>query len=207
MKVFVTNNSTGSTVPVSVESGSTVTDAVRAAGITPDANITVRKNRADCTLSDLVCEGDKISVTRKDLKGAAEAAEGDVLQVTYEDIVNAGTKPAAVANAVVAKAMAKHAEAANERLVGVIGGLLGNAREEAPCVNRAVVEAEAALEAAKDDQKRFAYAFDQLSSKGNIFALLGFMGRKDEAHCICNKLGCAVPANNSPLWHTSVDGK
>lgn len=210
MKVFVANNSTGDNTPVTVEQSATVADALRKAGITPDGNITVRKNRENCTLSDALYDGDRISVTRKDLKGAAPDAAPDLataLQVTYEDIVNAGKATPGVANAVVAKAMQKHAEQSNEKLVKVIGGLLSEARDEGPVVNRAVAEAEAALAEAKDNQARFEYAFKRLADSGNIFALLGFLGRKDEAAFICDQLGCAVPPANSPLWHTSENGK
>jgi len=207
MKVYVVNNSTGNQEAVNVEQGATVADAVRAAGIAVDGNITVRKNRADCTTTDLVYDGDKISVTRKDLKGAAEGADAAAIQLTYDDILNAGTNPPKVESTIVAKAMAKHAEKSNEALLGVVTSLLDEARTEAPCVNRAVDDAEKALANAKDDQARFGYALNQLNTKGNIFAMLGFLGRKDQAAAICNRIGCKVPGDKDALWHTSADGK
>lgn len=215
MKVYVVNNSTGNQEAVNVEQGATVSDAVRAAGIAVDGNITVRKNRQDCTLGEAVYDGDKISVTRKDLKGAAgepdaavdAAANAAAIQITYQDILSAGTGPAKVGSAIVAQAMAEHAKKSNAALLGVVTSLLDEARSEAPCVNRRVADAEKALAAAKDDQARFGYALNELNTNGNIFSMLGFLGRKDQAAAICNKIGCKMPADKDALWHTSADGK
>lgn len=201
VEVFYTGSSTSPQQFVQVSDGSTVRTALSQAGV-PTENVSVRVNRTDATLDTVLGAEDKIVVTAKNLKGAAEV---DSITLTMEQIIGWGKGDGSVASTVVGKAMAKQAERAQELLLDVVQGLIAEAKPTAASINKQIANLEKELAEAKDGQKRFAYALDQLVTKENPFALLAVMGRKDKAASLCHAIGCDVPDAKSVLWKTSSE--
>jgi hypothetical protein len=65
-----------------------------------------------------------------------------------------------------------------------------------------VSAAPASVVAAQESVAELAYSSEELK-KGNIFSFLAYSGRKGDAKSFCDKIGCAVPANDSDVWRTS----
>lgn len=184
---------------IEVPDGATVATALSQAGV-PTHDVLVNVNRVAQKLDHPVGANDLITVTQTNLKGAAEAV------VTFEDILAWGKGEAKVASNVLEQARLEVAQEGAKEHVAIVKDLLGTLKSEAACVNRQVAAAEKALAEAKDRAVELAYATDQMS-KGNVFSFIGFAGLKGDAGSYCRRMGCEVPANNSPLWATSPPKK
>lgn len=178
---------------VEIQPGGTVRDALTAAGV-PTENVSVNVNRVKASLDQEATHSDKITVSQSDLKGAAVIA--------FEDILNWGKNETTVANNVVQEALAEMTAEAAKSHKAIVKDLIAVMQDQAADVNAEVIRAEKALAAAKSAEAELAYASEELN-KGNIFSLLGFANMKDQARYYCSRMGCAVPANNSPVWATS----
>lgn len=195
--VQVVDNSSGQTTSgLVLNQGSTVRSALEQIGVS-GSNYTIRVNRAQANLDTVLYDGDSVSFTRTDLKGA-----DPILEFTFDDILNAGNRPLGADAGAFDKAVADYSERAKRVHTEVVGEMLSDARNAAPRVNAAVTMAENALEKARENQARFTYCVNQLQAN-NPFALMAFLGRKQDAADVCARLGCSVPAADSPLWNTS----
>lgn len=207
VRVFNTGSSTNPDQWVNVDAGSTVRTAL-ATGRVPTENVSVRVNRQDASLDDVLSPEDQIVVTAKNLKGAADEVvpmDVDAIKMSVEEIINWGTGEGKVRTGVVGKALAQQAEEAQGKLLKVVKGLIEEARPQSAYANKQIADLEKALAEAKDHKVRFSYALSQLVTKENPFALLALMGRKHEAACLCAAIGCDVPDAKSPLWKTSAE--
>lgn len=188
-----TNDPAKQTQKIEVTEGTTYREILGRCGF-PTSDVHVNVNRAaQANLDAPAGNTDFITVTKTNLKGAA---------VDFQDILNWGTGDAKVAEGAVAEAMAERTEKAAKIHKGLIGEVLDMAQEEMSDANTALVAAKKALADAEERVAEGAYAIGQLD-KRNIFSVLAFAGRKDLGAYYCSKMGCAVPANNSPLWATS----
>lgn len=183
---------------IEVSDGATVAQALSQAGV-PTNDVLVNVNRVKADLKDPVGANDLITVTQTNLKGAAAA-------VTFEDILAWGKGEAKVAGDVLEQAMQEVAAEGAKEHIAIVKDLVGSLKSEATCVNKQVAAAEKALVEAKERAAELAYATEQLRN-GNVFSFLGFAGLKGEAASYCRRMGCEVPANNSPLWATSPPKK
>lgn len=179
-----------------VTDGSTVSQALAQGGV-PTNDVLVNVNRVKANLSDIVGANDLITVTQTNLKGAADAV------VSFEDILAWGKGDVKVANDVLDQALQEVAKEGAEQHLSIVKDLLGVLKEQAARVNRNVAAAQKALDAANAEAGELAYATDQLRQR-NIFSLIGFAGMKGYAAEFCSRMGCEVPANNSPLWSTTA---
>ena len=204
VRVFYTGSSSNPDQYVDVAAGSTVRTALSTAGV-PTESVSVRVNRTDATLDQVLGAEDQIIVTAKNLKGAAdEVAEGTAaITMTVEQIIGWGSGAGAVPSGVVGKALAKQAEKAQEILLEAVQGLIADAKPEAAYINKRIATLTKELAEAQDSQKRFGYALNQLTVKENPFSLLAFLARKDKAVALCHAIGCDVPDAKSPLWKTA----
>lgn len=184
---------------IEVPDGATVATALSQAGV-PTHDVLVNVNRAPQKLDHLVGANDLITVTQTNLKGAAEAA------VSFEEILAWGKGDVKVAGDVLEKAMLEVAAEGSKEHIAIVKDLVSTLKSEASCVNKQVSNAEKALAEAQERAQELAYATNQLR-QGNIFSFLGFAGLKGEAGSYCRRMGCEVPANNSPLWATSPPKK
>ena len=191
-----TNDPAKQTQKIEVTEGSSYRDILGRCGF-PTSDVHVNVNRvAQPNLDATAGPNDFITVTKTNLKGATPAV------VSFEDILKWGTGNTTVATDAVDKALNEISEEGAKQHTAIVKELVVVMKEEAGRVNGNIEKAQKALAAAEKDASELAYATSQLRT-GNIFSLLGFAGRKDEAYYFCDKMGCAVPANNSPLWATS----
>lgn len=181
---------------IDVADNATVRQALSQANV-PTNDVLVNVNRVKGSLDQVVGANDMITVTNTNLKGAAEAV------ISFEDILAWGKGEPKVANDVLSKALDEVAKEGAEEHLSIVKDLVGTMKSSAICVNKQVAAAEKALVEAKERAGELAYATEQLR-KGNIFSLLGFAGMKGYASEYCSRMGCEVPANNSPLWATSA---
>lgn len=204
IQVRVTDNASSNTSTHVLASGATVADAMAAAGVSGE-NYTIRVNRAPAEMCTTLFDGDSISFTRKDLKGAADEvpAEPVNLDIAFNDIINWGQRDEVMQGTAYERAVAAQMKEASQVVERVISGFLRDARQEAGSVNASVERAEQNLAKARDYKVRFEYCVNQLRNN-NPFALLSFLGRKDEAVAICQQLGCRVPDSKSDVWRTSA---
>jgi hypothetical protein len=205
VRVFYTGSSTSPDQYVNVDAGSTVRAALIAAKV-PTENVSVRVDRQDASLDDVVGPESQIVVTAKNLKGAAdEVVDIDAINMSVEEIIGWGTGEGKVRSGVVGKALAQQAEEAQGKMLKVVKGLIEEARPQSAHANKQIVTLEKALAEAKDHKARFSYALAQLVNKDNPFALLALTGRRHEAAALCQAIGCDVPDVKSPLWKTSAE--
>ena len=184
---------------IDVVDNATVRQALSQANV-PTNDVIVNVNRVKGSLDQVVGANDMITVTNTNLKGAAEAV------ISFEDILAWGKGNPKVANDVLSQALNEVAKEGAEEHLSIVKDLVGTMKSSAVCVNKQVAAAEKALADAKDRAAELAYATEQLRI-GNIFSLLGFAGMKGYASDYCARMGCEVPANNSPLWATSAPKK
>lgn len=203
VRVFYTGSSSNPDQYVDVAAGSTVRTALSTAGV-PTESVSVRVNRTDATLDQVLGAEDQIIVTAKNLKGAADEVEATAgITMTVEQIIGWGSGPGSVATGVVGKALAQQAEEAQKVLLKEVQTLIADAKPEAAYINKRIATLTKELAEAQDNQKRFGYSLTQLTTKENPFSLLAFLGRKDRAIALCHAIGCDVPDAKSPLWKTS----
>lgn len=205
VRVFYTGSSTSPDQFVNVDAGSTVRTALSMAKV-PTENVSVRVDRRDAGLDDVLSPEAQIVVTARNLKGAADEVAADPLaaiKMSVEQIISWGKGEGKVDGGVVGKALAKQAERAQETLLKAVEGLIAEAKPTAASINRNIESLEKELAEAKDSQARFTYALTQLVQNENPFALLAVMGRRYEADQLCTAIGCDVPDAKSPLWKTS----
>ena len=201
--VIVTDNSSGDTETVSAEDGWNVEACCRAAFNDINLNaVTIRKNRESSTLCDTVRSGDRVTITRKDLKGAAD--DNPVANYSYEDLVlKSGTQNNVVGqDGAYALALKQVFDNAQQVATKQIASLMELGRHEGSRVNASIKEAEKTLANARTRKDHLAYAAVQLKG-GNIFSMMAFLGIKDQAYDVCQDIGCEVPAASSPLWATA----
>lgn len=178
---------------IAVDAGTTVRGALSKAGV-PTDNVVVNVNRVKASLDQEVGPNDQISVTPTNLKGAA---------IDFSEILAWGKGEGKIGDGLVEKALAERAKKGAEQHIAIIDELIDVMQSEATTANAAVAAAEKALAKAQSNAAELAYASAQLSA-GNPFSLLGFAGRKHEAAYYCGRMGCAIPASNSPVWATSA---
>jgi hypothetical protein len=188
-----TNDPAKQTQRIEVTDGTTYREVIGRCGFPTDGIHVNVNHAAQKNLDAPAGNADLITVTRIDLKGAA---------VDFQAILDWGTGDAKVAEGAVAEAMAERTKKAAEIHKGLIGEVLDIAQTEMSDANTALVAAKKALANAEERVTEGAYAIGQLD-KRNIFSVLAFAGRKDLGAWYCSKMGCAVLANNSPLWATS----
>jgi hypothetical protein len=207
VRVFYTGSSTNPDQYVNVDPGSTVRAALVAAKV-PTDSVSVRVNRQDASIDDILSPEDQVVVTAKNLKGAADEVvpmDIDAINMSVEEIIGWGTGEGKVRTGVVGKALQQQAEEAQGKMLKVVKGLIEEARPQSAYANKQIATLEKALAEAKDHKARFSYALSQLVTKDNPFALLALMGRKHEATALCQAIGCDVPDAKSPLWKTSAE--
>lgn len=212
IRVKVTNLAQPNNPPQWYDAGfnATVGDVLATANIST-ANLVVRVNRAEANTGSALNEGDSIVVSRTDLKGAADEAPVDldkVATVTLEDIINAGNgKLPERGDGIWGELYDEEAKAKGKALKAVCSSVIRDLKASSAAANRGVLEAEAALKAAKEEAARHAFAGQQLVANINVFPALSVLGAKEDAACYCDRLGIPVPPANSPVWATSAKAR
>jgi hypothetical protein len=198
----------GARNPVEVASGSNVSDAFEAAGITVGKDIAIYVNRAPSQLTSKLSPGDVISYQNTALKGADNESMEELRALTFEDIMSSGERQVSSDNTLWSNIFSARLKAGRDKLMLVATNILLNLERFVSDANAEVADLEKRLEQARARQARAQYATKEFVNKNNIFSALAVMGQKEDAAYICEQIGVAVPDNNGPLWHTAEsDGK
>jgi len=195
---------TGASVGLNVEDGTTVGKLVSGQGIN-FSNSIVRVNRQDAAEDQVLGNGDIITVTQRDMKGADEV---DALQTkTYESIVNFGAGKLAINDGVIGEVLKEEFEAACKAQKAVVADVLGMMRADSGSLNREIEATEKRLADLNKQRAEANYALSQLLKPDvyNVFSAIAYLGLKGDASHYCARMGCSVPDAKSDVWKTSAE--
>jgi hypothetical protein len=189
---------------VSVDPGTSVGSLLSSKGYS-FGNTIVRVNRKEATESQILGNGDLVSVTMTDMKGAEEDVPEAIREKSYQDIVDYGAGKLSLTDSVLDQVLAEELKASQAAHKKVVAEVVANLRADFGCLNRDIAELEKTLVRVREQRAQAVYALGQLSEKNNIFSALAHLGLKDQAEGFCHRMGCSVPPADSPLWNTSAE--
>ena len=191
--IVVFNNTTGANKSINLLPGATVADALAQAGVSSEGSM-VRVNQQEAALDQPLGDGDRVSVTKKGLKGAQMR--------TFDQLLNAETACQAAGNDLVAAAQAERDKKSRDQLVKVYETLLAQAEGVERDVEVGVQRLGQQLADARAHYNKVTFVVSELRA-GRPFPFYALQGNKAVAIDLCKQLGVAVPPNDSECWNTT----
>lgn len=184
------------------EEGTKVSSVLEHWSISPSSS-KILVNSSAATLDKVLSNGDRITVSRTDLKGADEVSEStsgtqdaDIIKL----ITEFGGGDASASSAISCATKEIETELANVKK-DIIKTLLRLANAQKGPILHEVENIKKALEASQKHQAKFVSSVTALVKNENIFPFLAFAGLKEDAPHYCAQLGIQVPADDDEVWN------